>query len=57
MIAREGEQLLLSREMMTQTHNRGEQRMLTPTHVLVTGVGGFIGYHLATFLKRQGYWG
>ncbi len=24
--------------------------------VLVTGAGGFIGHHLAGFLKRQGYW-
>ena len=26
------------------------------THVLVTGAGGFIGHHLVTFLKAQGYW-
>src|SRR6266851_1725662 len=24
--------------------------------VLVTGGGGFIGHHLVSFLKRQGYW-
>ncbi|HLX38836.1 MAG TPA: NAD-dependent epimerase/dehydratase family protein [Candidatus Binataceae bacterium] len=24
--------------------------------VLVTGAGGFIGHHLVTFLKHQGYW-
>ena len=24
--------------------------------VLVTGAGGFIGHHLVTFLKFQGYW-
>ncbi|HZQ92216.1 MAG TPA: NAD-dependent epimerase/dehydratase family protein [Terriglobales bacterium] len=24
--------------------------------VLVTGAGGFIGHHLVTFLRRQGYW-
>ena len=23
---------------------------------LVTGAGGFIGHHLVTYLKRQGYW-
>jgi len=26
------------------------------TKVLVTGAGGFIGHHLATYLKAQGYW-
>lgn len=26
------------------------------TRVLITGAGGFIGYHLAGFLKRRGYW-
>src|SRR5216684_2070835 len=24
--------------------------------VLVTGAGGFIGYHVVAFLKRYGYW-
>src|SRR5689334_17928437 len=26
------------------------------TKVLVTGAGGFIGHHLVSFLKEQGYW-
>lgn len=26
------------------------------TRVLVTGAGGFIGHHLVTYLKAQGYW-
>ena len=26
------------------------------SRILVTGAGGFIGHHLATFLKRMGYW-
>jgi GDP-D-mannose 3', 5'-epimerase len=26
------------------------------TKVLVTGAGGFIGHHLVTFLKHEGYW-
>jgi GDP-D-mannose 3',5'-epimerase len=29
---------------------------MTQTHVLVTGAGGFIGHHLVTFLRKQGYW-
>ncbi len=31
---------------------------MVPIHarVLVTGAGGFIGYHLVKFLKAQGYW-
>lgn len=30
--------------------------MATQVKVLVTGAGGFIGHHLLTFLKKQGYW-
>jgi GDP-D-mannose 3',5'-epimerase len=30
--------------------------MSEKTKVLVTGAGGFIGHHLVTFLRRQGYW-
>src|SRR2546421_1910398 len=30
--------------------------MTNQRRVLVTGAGGFIGHHLATYLKRQGYW-
>lgn len=30
--------------------------MANDTKVLVTGAGGFIGHHLVTFLKQQGYW-
>src|SRR5215813_3971974 len=30
--------------------------MSNRTRVLVTGAGGFIGHHLVTFLKQQGYW-
>ncbi len=26
------------------------------TRALVTGAGGFIGHHIVTFLKQQGYW-
>jgi len=30
--------------------------MSKQTRVLVTGAGGFIGHHLVTFLKNQGFW-
>ena len=30
--------------------------MAKQTKVLVTGAGGFIGHHLVSFLRRQGYW-
>src|SRR5271166_6300303 len=26
------------------------------TRILVTGAGGFIGYHLINYLKARGYW-
>lgn len=29
---------------------------MSTTKVLVTGAGGFIGHHLVSFLKQQGYW-
>ncbi|MFQ5804385.1 MAG: NAD-dependent epimerase/dehydratase family protein [Candidatus Methylomirabilales bacterium] len=30
--------------------------MATQVRVLVTGAGGFIGYHLVSYLRKQGYW-
>lgn len=30
--------------------------MSNVTKVLITGAAGFIGHHLATFLKKKGYW-
>ncbi len=30
--------------------------MSNQTKILVTGAGGFIGHHLVTYLKEQGYW-
>ena len=41
---------------MTRAQDAGEQRMSNPTKVLITGAGGFIGHHLVTSLKHQGYW-
>jgi len=29
---------------------------MSQTRILVTGAGGFIGHHLVTYLKGQGYW-
>lgn len=29
---------------------------MATTRVLVTGAGGFIGHHLVSYLKQQGYW-
>src|SRR5579859_7241346 len=29
---------------------------MSKTKALVTGAGGFIGHHLVTYLKQQGYW-
>ena len=34
----------------------GEQALGNPVRVLVTGAGGFIGHHLVSFLRAQGYW-
>jgi len=30
--------------------------MSSSQKVVVTGAGGFIGHHLVSYLKRQGYW-
>ena len=30
--------------------------MSEQVRILVTGAGGFIGHHLVTYLKKQGYW-
>src|SRR5688572_28401679 len=35
---------------------RGGFEMAEVERVLVTGAAGFIGHHLVTSLKRQGYW-
>jgi nucleoside-diphosphate-sugar epimerase len=34
----------------------GRSRMASPKRALVAGAGGFIGHHLVTFMKGQGYW-
>ena len=34
----------------------GENTLGTTVQVLVTGAGGFIGHHLVSFLRAQGYW-
>ena len=30
--------------------------MTTPRRILVTGAGGFIGHHLASYFRKQGHW-
>jgi GDP-D-mannose 3', 5'-epimerase len=35
---------------------KGVKHMKSATRVLVTGAGGFIGHHLVTYLREQGYW-
>lgn len=34
----------------------GENKLGNSVRVLVTGAGGFIGHHLVSFLRAQGYW-
>jgi GDP-D-mannose 3',5'-epimerase len=34
----------------------GEKTLGNSVRVLVTGAGGFIGHHLVSFLRAQGYW-
>ncbi len=36
--------------------NRDTAGIMTPTKVLVTGAGGFIGHHLVKYLVDRGYW-
>ncbi len=43
-------------EARTQSLAEGTRFMSHDVKVLVTGAGGFIGHHLVTFLKGQGYW-
>ena len=35
---------------------KGENKLGTSIRALVTGAGGFIGRHLVSFLRAQGYW-
>jgi GDP-D-mannose 3', 5'-epimerase len=36
--------------------NSQERKLGDMVRVLVTGAGGFIGHHLVSFLRAQGYW-
>src|SRR5436309_14871495 len=45
-----------ARARRTQPRSWKGATMQTRGRVLVTGAGGFIGHHLVTYLKKQGYW-